>query len=336
MGTPQTNACIGPTPPPTAISSLIARCQELLVHGLAPSTRRSYSTGQRRFINFCAQIGKLHDNGSACPADEWTLCLFAAFLSSQVKHATIKVYLSAVRALHIELGFADPLLDALRLERVIRGIRRSQGSTKADRLPVTDDIMRLIHTHLDFRIVDHLMFWAACCLAYFGFLRSAEFPVPSLQAYSPVYNLNVSDISVDALDQPTCIRVNIKASKTDTFRKGCLIYIGKARPPLYAVEALLKYLAVRGVSSGPLFLLQSRVPLSRTLITSWLRDNLMLANVPGNYSSHSFRIGAATVAARNGIPDHLIQTMVRWSSDAYKTYIRTPASELTSASAKLC
>ncbi|KXJ26736.1 hypothetical protein AC249_AIPGENE9228 [Exaiptasia diaphana] len=206
LGTPQTNACIGPTPPATAISSLTARCHELLVHGLAPSTRRSYSTGQRRFINFCAQIGKLHDNGSACPADEWTLCLFAAFLSSQVQHATIKVYLSAVRALHIELGFADPLSDALRLERVIRGIKRSQGSTKADRLPVTDDIMRLIHTHLDFRIVDHLMFWAACCLAYFGFLRSAEFTVPSLEAYSPVYNLNVSDISVDALDQPTCIR----------------------------------------------------------------------------------------------------------------------------------
>ena len=40
------------------------------------------------------------------------------------------------------------------------------------------------------------------------------------------------------------------------------------------------------------------------------------ARVPGNFSSHSFRIGAATVAPRSGIPDHLIQTMGHWSSNA--------------------
>ena len=34
-----------------------------------------------------------------------------------------------------------------------------------------------------------------------------------------------------------------------------------------------------------------------------------LSSGAGNFSSHSFRIGAATVAARNGVPDHLIQSM---------------------------
>ena len=28
------------------------------------------------------------------------------------------------------------------------------------------------------------------------------------------------------------------------------------------------------------------------------------AKVPGNFSSHSFRIGAATIPAENGVPDH--------------------------------
>ena len=59
------------------------------------------------------------------------------------------------------------------------------------------------------------------------------------------------------------------------------------------------------------------------------------ARVPGNFSSHSFRIGAATVAARNGVPDHLIQTMGRWSSNAYQLYIRTPSESLTTLSQKL-
>ena len=33
------------------------------------------------------------------------------------------------------------------------------------------------------------------------------------------------------------------------------------------------------------------------------------AKVPGNFSTHSFRTGTATVAARNGVPDHLIQNL---------------------------
>ena len=56
------------------------------------------------------------------------------------------------------------------------------------------------------------------------------------------------------------------------------------------------------------------------------------AGIAGNFSSHSFRIGAAIVAARNGIPDHLIQAMGRWTSNAYQLYIWTPSEALASLS----
>ena len=36
------------------------------------------------------------------------------------------------------------------------------------------------------------------------------------------------------------------------------------------------------------------------------------------------RIGAATSAYAARLEDHLIQTLGRWSSDCYKTYIHTP------------
>ena len=90
----------------------------------------------------------------------------------------------------------------------------------------------------------------------------------------------------------------------------------------------MNYLPLRGQSPGPLFLLSNGQPLSRSLLTHWLKDVFATAGIQGSFSSQSFRIGAATVAARMGVPDHLIQAMGHWNSDAYNLYIRTPAEAL--------
>jgi len=316
-------------------SALEQQCFSFLSQGLASSTRRSYTSAQSKFISFCRQLGKLHPSGSPCPADEWTLCLFVTFLARTIQHSSIKVYLSGVRALHIEQGFPDPLMNCLRLQRVVRGIKRCQGSPSSSRLPITDDLMLVIWRSLDLCLPDHCMFWAACSLGYFGFLRASEFTVPNLSSFSSSLHLGVQDVAVDSPSAPSCMRIKIKGSKTDPFRKGCLIHIGVGRHPLCAVHALMTYLALRGDAPGPLFLFQSGQPLSRSVLTDWLRQIMVSARIPGNFSSHSFRIGAATVAARNGVPDHLIQSMGRWSSNAYQLYIRTPSDALAALSKKL-
>lgn len=179
------------------------------------------------------------------------------------------------------------------------------------------------------------MFWAACNLAYFGLPRSAEFTVPNLASFSPALHLSICDISVDSDTNPSCLRVRIKASKTDLFRKGCFVHIGRGCFPLCALQAVLAYLAVRGNSDGPLFLFQDGQPLSRAALTARIRQILAGAGVSDNFSSHSFRTGAATVAARHSIPDHLIQALGCWSSSAYQAYIRTPSETLASLSLRL-
>lgn len=338
-------ACSGSSAVPSACSTsafggidrsvLEQQCHQFLVNGLAASTRKSYTAGQKKFINFCTQLGKLHSSGSPCPVDEWTLCLFATFLAGSLRHSSIKVYLSAVRSLHIDEGFPDPLLNCLRLQRVVRGIKRAQGSSSYSRLPITDGLMMVIFKSLDLSVPDHCMFWAACTLGYFGFLRSAEFTVPNLASFSSTLHLCVQDIAVDSATDPSCLRIKIKASKTDPFRKGCFIHIGKGRFPLCALQAVMQYLSLRGSSGGPFFLLQDGRPLSRALLTSWICQIMVAAGIPGNSSSHSFRIGAATVAARNGVPDHLIQALGRWTSNAFQLYIRTPSEALAGLSSQL-
>ena len=82
--------------------------------------------------------------GKFGPAYKWTLGLFATFLAARIQHSSIKVYLSGVKALHIEQGFPGPLANCLRVQRVVCGIKCSQGSSSSSRLPITDDLMLVI------------------------------------------------------------------------------------------------------------------------------------------------------------------------------------------------
>ena len=174
---------------------------------------------------------------------------------------------------------------------VIQGIKRTQGSPEAQRLPITNDILMLIFRSLDLSIPDHRMFWSASNLAYFGFLSSAEFTVPN---FPPALHLSVQDISVDSDTNPSCLRVRIKVYKTDPFHKGCFIHIGRESFPLCTLQVVMAYLAVRGSSSGPLFLYKDGRPLFRVILIARIREFLASAGVSGNFSSHSFRIGAAS------------------------------------------
>jgi len=81
---------------------------------------------------------------------------------------------------------------------------------------------------------DHIMLWAACTLCFFGFLRSGEISVPSDNCYDP---------AVDNLSDPSVLQVRIKASKTDPFRKGVDIFLGRTGDDICPISAMLAYVA---------------------------------------------------------------------------------------------
>lgn len=301
--------------------------------GLASSTHRVYTSAQRRFREFCIQDNQIKPDGSFLPASQETLIRFCSHLADSLHHTSIKVYLSGVRALHIEQGYPSPLVDCLQLQRVLRGIKRCQGTRQVKRCPITDKLMRVIYHSLDLSTYNHVMLWAACCMGFFGFLRAGEFTVNS--NFDPDCHLATQDLQVDSMVNPTSIKVHIKSSKTDPFRQGCYIYIGKGKPGLCPITAIISYLKLRGPSTGPLFINMDGSPLTRHTLSSTIQSILQAAGIPGQFSGHSFRIGAATTAAGRGVQDHLIKTLGRWSSDAYQRYIRTPVSTILSISEKL-
>ena len=181
------------------------------------------------------------------------------------------------------------------------------------------------------------MLWAAALLCFFGFLRSGEITIPKASAYDPTIHLSLADLAFDHAVQPSVMQITLKASKTDPFRLGVQIYVGKTLGVLCPISAMLAYLSLRGPNPGMLFQYADKSPLTKSRFVADFRARLTQAGIAShNYSGHSFRIGAATTAAGIGIEDSMIQTLGRWKSNAYLLYVKLDPLQLASVSAHLC
>ena len=83
-----------------------------------------------------------------------------------------------------------------------------------------------------------------------------------------------------------------------------------------------------GGKTGSLFCHRNEKPLRKTTLTSSMRSAAARAGLWGNFSGHSFWIGAEASAAAAGIPDHVIETMGRLLSNPYQLHLRTPVAIL--------
>ena len=153
--------------------------------------------------------------------------MFASHLAKEgLAHASIKVYLSAVRNMHITAGLHQEFATQLtpHLELVLKGSKKDKAKSTPPhtRLPITIDIMEKIRRLLGKDPGDRksTMLWAACCLAFFGFLQCGEFTVPGPTTYDPDVHLCLNDVAIDSRESPSLVRITIKQSKTDPFRKG--------------------------------------------------------------------------------------------------------------------
>ena len=315
------------------IGTLATTVQLLLQSGLAPATQRVYLVGKKKYLCFCQETSNPH-----LPVTEFKLVNFVASAASRgLKHPTIKCYLSAIRHLQIECGEKDPRVESMPLlVLALWGTKREQaGAVKRTRLPITPVILEQLRRiwNRDSANHDHIMLWAACCVGFFGFLRSGEMTTSEVGEFDPGQHLTIRDITVDDIENPQVVSVRIKQSKTDPFRHGSSIVLSRTDLPLCpVVAALLVYLVVRGNRDGPLFLFRGQ-PLTRPRLVSELRKALPLSGLkPEKYAGHSFRIGAATIAAACGVPVDVIKTLRRWKNQAYQLYVRIPDTQLASIS----
>ena len=146
-------------------------------------------------------------------------------------------------------------------------------------------------------------------------------------------HLSFADVRLNNTTDPQFLEVTIKVLKTDPFRQGVQVYLGRTNTDFCPVAAVFNYIVYRGTDSDPFFRYTRIRALTRERFVRDVRSALQAAGIDSErYSGHSFHIGTASTAAQCWLQDLLIKTLSHWESMAYSLYIRTPRETLCTVS----
>lgn len=159
----------------------------------SPATKQAYATGSKCYKNFCKPY-------SITPflATELTLCYFVVHLSEHCQYATVRLYLAATRAEHLNRGLEDPLKDVSQLKLLLQGLQRH--TKPRTRLPINPKVLQqLVNTILDDPLLiqlDRYLYATVISIAYFECLRASEVTYPSSDFYDCNRHLTLEDIKI--------------------------------------------------------------------------------------------------------------------------------------------
>lgn len=295
--------------PSMKLEDLDARVSHLQSHALEKSTVGGYSTGARNYIRFC----RIHH----LPIDPTpqTLSRYIAYTSLSISSGP--KYLSGVRHYLHELY---PSFDANRASPLVQATIRGSKKVRADPVHRKQPI-RICHliacldtahrTH-DY---DDLLFATIMSCCFYGCHRSGELVLKGKKDVDWRKIIKRSSLHFSK----GYAGYRLPYHKTDPFYRGTDILFSSqefADP----VALLREYACARDTLHGarrPLFLRKDGSHPTR----AWF-DSKLFSFVDRSFGGHSLRAGGATYYAALGLSESIIMALGRWSSSAWKIYIR--------------
>ncbi|XP_021347070.1 uncharacterized protein LOC110454687 isoform X2 [Mizuhopecten yessoensis] len=306
-------------------ATLTDTIHSLLLHATSPATSRTYS---RAYNLLCQFVRSTFIGTPVLPTTYNTLAFFIAHLYRQnLASSTISTYVAAISYINKIAGYADPSQSFL-IKKLLSSVQR--GNYQVDnRLPITPEILTKLVTSLQYTTQSpyqyHLL-KAMYLLAFHAFLRVGEMTLN--KAVSNVLQFEDLQLIKDSSGFLCRLELTFRSFKGHYNIRPITLSIAASRQPAVTcpVSALQQYLQNRGQQPGPLFCFPPAKAVPYAYFSECLKHSLSWAGLSHHrFTTHSFRIGAASSAASRGIPDDEIQQMGRWQSMAFKRYIRLPS-----------
>lgn len=129
----------------------------------------------------------------------------------------------------------------------------------------------------------------------------------------------------DVLRLGDVLQVRVRRSKTDQLGKGVWVQLRAVEGAVYCPVALwVNFMQMRpNKGDNRLLLHAGGSPLTKFQFTHLCKRALgLLVEETALFTSHLFRIGAATTAATLGLSVEAIKRVGRWSSSCFERYVR--------------
>ena len=255
-----------------------------------------------------------------------------ALAMEKLAYSSIRTYVSRVASLHRNLDMTPGWQgqDIRLLMRGVANLPRSPNSPKL-RLAVTPAILRKLNSKLMGSSAPELvkkMVWAACCLLYVGSLRSCELLSPSKHSFDPTTTLRRCDVELvrELVNGKKVKYIKLSVKNPKEYRRAGTVTVeilpcqGMFFCPVTAITEFLR-LTPGYPRSMPLLRTEEWL-LSRDLLNKILKDHLDSEVDYGVVRTHSFRSGLTSALAKAGVSDEVLQSLGRWHSQAYQSYIK--------------
>lgn len=191
---------------------------------------------------------------------------------------------------------------------------------KNSRLPTRSELLNTFIPTLQRvcnTIFEAKLFTAAFILAFHAMLRIGEITLFKGNIATSTDLWHFTATSWNSAINPTFLIWTNWASEH------ALIHIQASNCVTCNSAALHNYVQIRTAKSGPLFILLKAIHWLVINFFTILKLSLNIMAVDSsNYNSYSFRMGAATAFALQGVDSDTIQGSGRWRSNAFHTYIR--------------
>lgn len=317
-----------------ALQSVLEEARTYIGATYAESTQATYRSQLRQYLRFCTYF-----NFKPVPADNITLKCYITVLARSLKCSSIPGYLNIIRLLHVESGFPNPLENNFEINCLKKGVQRLKGSPPEPKLPISPEILCRIKSILCFYQSDDVAFWAACLIAFFGFLRKSTL-LPKSKSDKSSHSLEIRDVNYN-LDGT--FTVTVRHSKTIQFGQRVLKlpYVkAKNGEPLCPVRAMYQMRFNQPKECNlPLFSYENRGNIeffTHSSFVTKLRNCLTkLGYDPTKYSGHSFRKGGCTHGFQLGLSPVVLRQRGDWKSDCIFRYINLSNEQLHEAASVL-
>lgn len=273
--------------------------KQYLQAATSDNTRRAYRSAIHQF----------EKSGGRLPTDQDTLIRYLLTKAATLNPRTLDLHLTAISQWHHYQGLSDPARDPL-VRKTMDGIRRTHGrpkrKAKALRLEHIAQMISYLRSLPETKKRQRDI--ALVLVGFFGAFRRSE-----LVAFQVV----------DLTWEPEGLLIALRHSKTDQESTGMVRALPFGPPACCPATALKDWLSAAEIVGGPIFRPVNRWDQVQTdsLKPGSVNDLLKTVGTACQFdfvpdlSSHSFRRGLSTSAARERVDFELIKKQGGWKSD---------------------